>query len=83
MSLVLSNGWAFLLTQQKNLAKYISIPHSEIKLQKFCSDHKIDNTTEFVASNYPKIIVSMPRSESGTPKPKRNYVSIYVPCNMQ
>jgi hypothetical protein len=62
---------------------YISIPHSEIKLQKFCSDHKIDNTIEFVVSNYPKMTVSTLRSDSGTTRPKRNFVSVFMPCNQQ
>jgi hypothetical protein len=37
-----------------------------------------------VASNYPKIIVSTPQSGSSTPRPKKTFVSFFVPsttCN--
>jgi hypothetical protein len=65
------------------LAKYISIPHSGIKLQKLCSDQKTNNTIEFLASNYPKMIVSTLPSDSSTSKPKINFVSVSVPYNLQ
>jgi hypothetical protein len=37
---LLSNGWAFLLTPQKSWEKYISIPHCGFKLLNLCSDQK-------------------------------------------
>ena len=80
---LLSNGQAFLLTQQNNLEKYIRLPHSGIKLQNLCSDQKTDNTIEFAASNYLKMIVSRPQYESGTPRPKINFVSVFVIYNLQ
>jgi len=76
---LLSNGLAFLLNQQNNLAKYISIPHTGVKFQKISSDQKTNNTNEFVVSNFPKNIVSTPQFESGTFSPMRNFVFIFVP----
>jgi hypothetical protein len=49
-------------------------------MKKLFSDQKKNNTTKFVVSNYPKKIVSMPRSESGTSRPLRNFTSVYVPA---
>jgi hypothetical protein len=38
-----------------------------------------ENTTRFVASNYLELTVSTLQSDSGTPKPKKNLVSVFVP----
>jgi hypothetical protein len=61
------------------LEKYISIPHFGIKLQNIFSDKKTDNTIEFVALNYPKMTISMPQSNSGTPRPIRKLILVSMP----
>jgi hypothetical protein len=71
------------INSTKEFGKIHNIPHSGIKLQILCSDRKTNNTIEFVASNYPKITISMPQFDSGTPNPLRNLVlvSVPAPCN--
>ena len=68
----LLNGQVFLLTPQKNWAKYISKPHYGVKPQKLCSDQKTNTTTAFVASFYLKMTISMPQSNSDTFGPPRH-----------